>query len=60
MYPVLQVSPGCQWGQPEEYAESVESPVVYTKLVVALLQDELVYPGVEHSEDGCYCSPAPV
>jgi hypothetical protein len=26
---------------------------------VALLQDELVYPRVEHSEDGCYCSPIP-
>jgi hypothetical protein len=38
--------------------ESVGSLVVYTELVVALLQDELVYPGVEYSEDGCYCSPA--
>jgi hypothetical protein len=26
---------------------------------VALFQDELVYPGVEHSEDGCYYSPNP-
>jgi hypothetical protein len=36
--------------------------VVYTEqvvgMIVALLQDELVYPGVAHSEDGCYCSPA--
>ena len=40
------------------YVEFVESPVVYTEQDVALLQDELVYPGVEHSEDGCCCSPA--
>jgi hypothetical protein len=37
--------------------------VVYTKQVVgrtdALLQDELVYPGVEHREGGSYCSPDP-
>jgi hypothetical protein len=37
--------------------------VVYAEQVVgrtvALLLDELVYPGVEHSEDGCYCSPIP-
>jgi hypothetical protein len=26
---------------------------------VALLQDELVYPGMEHSEGGCYCSLVP-
>jgi hypothetical protein len=37
--------------------------MVYTEQVVgrtaALLLGELVYPGVEHSEDGSYCSPAP-
>jgi hypothetical protein len=38
---------------------SLWSPVVYTELVIALLQDELVYPGEEHSENGCYYSPAP-
>jgi hypothetical protein len=26
---------------------------------VALLQNELVYPKVEHNEGGCYCSPNP-
>jgi hypothetical protein len=24
-----------------------------------LLQDEMVYPGAEHSEDDCCCSPSP-
>jgi hypothetical protein len=52
---VLHVSPGCQWGQPDEYVESVESPVVHTELRVDLLQYEPVYPGVEHSKDECYC-----
>jgi hypothetical protein len=28
---------GCQWGQPDECVESMESPVVYTELVVAHL-----------------------
>jgi hypothetical protein len=50
-------------GQPNEGAESAESPVVYAEQVVgrtvALLQDELVYPGVEHSEARCYYSPVP-
>jgi hypothetical protein len=49
--------------QPNEYADSTESPMVYTEQVVGrsvvLLQNELAYPRVEHSEDGCYCSPAP-
>jgi hypothetical protein len=49
-----------RWGasgvQPDEY---VVSPMVYTELFVVLLQDELMYPVVEHSEDGCYYSPAP-
>jgi hypothetical protein len=59
LYPVLQVSSGCQWGQPDEFLESVESSVVHTELGVVLLQDEPVYPMVEHSEDGCYYSPVP-
>ena len=43
--------------------ESTESPMVYVEQVigkiVAPLHDELVYPGVEHSEGGYYCSPDP-
>ena len=39
------------------------SPVVSAEQVigrtVALPQDELVYPGVEHSDGGCYYSPDP-
>jgi hypothetical protein len=39
------------------------SPVVYAEQVageaVALLQDKLVYPRVEHSEGRFYCSPDP-
>jgi hypothetical protein len=56
---VQRVSPGCQWEQPDEYVESVESPAVHTELGADLLQYEPVYPGVEHSEDERYCSPAP-
>jgi hypothetical protein len=53
---VLKISPGCQWGQPDE---SVESPEVCTELGADLLQCEPVYPGVEHSEGECCCSIQP-
>jgi hypothetical protein len=53
---VLRISPGCQWGQPDE---SVESSVVCAELDTGLLQCELVYPGVECSEDEHYCFPNP-
>jgi hypothetical protein len=33
--------------------------VVCTELGAGLLQCELVYPGVEHSEDECCCFPDP-
>jgi hypothetical protein len=50
-------------GLPDEYAEFAVSHVVsieqITGRTVAHLQDELVYPGVEHSEGGRYCSPVP-
>jgi hypothetical protein len=59
LHSVLWVSPGCQWGQPDECVESVESPVVHTELGVVLLQYEPGYPRVEHSKDERYCSPAP-
>jgi hypothetical protein len=35
--------------------ESVESPEMCAELGDGLLQCELVYPGVEHNEDECYC-----
>jgi hypothetical protein len=54
---------GVPVGQPDEYEEPAVSPVVSAEQVavetVALLQDELLYPGVEHSEGGCYYSPDP-
>jgi hypothetical protein len=46
-------------GQPDECEVFVESPMERTELGAVLLQDELVYPGVESSE-GEYCYyPAP-
>jgi hypothetical protein len=47
----------CQWGQPDECGVSVESLVERTELGTILLQDELVYPGAEHSEDEYCCYP---
>jgi hypothetical protein len=37
----------------------MESLVERTELGAVLLQDELVYPRAEHSEDEYYCYPAP-
>jgi hypothetical protein len=59
LHSVMRISPGCQCGQLDEYVESVESPTVQTELGADLLQYEPVYPRAEHSEDGCYYSPAP-
>jgi hypothetical protein len=59
LHSVLRISRGRQWGQPDEYVESMESPVVQTELGTDLLQYEPVYPGAEHSEDEHYYSPAP-
>jgi hypothetical protein len=38
---------------------SVESLVKHTEIGTVLLQDELVYPGVEHSEGEYCCYPGP-
>jgi hypothetical protein len=59
MFSILRALSGCQWGQPDEFGVSVESPEVHTELGVVLLQDELVYPRAKHSEDECCRSPAP-
>jgi hypothetical protein len=59
LFSVLKVSLGCQWGQPDECGVSVESLVERTELGAVLLQDELVYPGAEHSEGEYCCYPVP-
>jgi hypothetical protein len=56
LHSILQTSPGSQWGQPGEYVESVEYPVVQTEVGTDLLQYEPVYPGAKHSEDEHYCT----
>jgi hypothetical protein len=49
----LRISPGCQWGP---HDESVESPEVCAELDAGILQCNLVYPGVERSEDNAAAS----
>ena len=53
MFSVLRVSPGCQWGKPDECGVSVEFPVECTELGAVLLLDEPVYPRTERIEDEC-------
>ena len=57
LHSILRILLGCQWGQPDECVEYVESPMVQTEMGTDLLQYESVYPRAEHSKDEHYCFP---